>query len=68
MSSIDRNPSFKIIARHEANRSGVNSTQMKNGGNMLAQDSKSVPDSSEFVRVKKMFAVVKDRNGKKKNA
>lgn len=67
MSSVDRNPSFKIIARHEAMRSGVNNTTIKNAGNLLVQD-KIVPDSSDFVRVKKMFAVIKDRNGKKRYA
>jgi hypothetical protein len=65
MSSIDRNPSFKIIARHEAIRAGLSNTRVKNGADLLVQDSKSVPDSSDFIRVKKMFAVVKDRNGKK---
>jgi len=68
MSSVDRNPSFKIIARREAIRSGVNKTTVKNAGNLLVQDNKSVADSSDFVRVKKMFAVIKDRNGKKRYA
>ena len=67
MSSVDRNPSFKTLARREGARSGINSTTVKNAGNLLVQD-KIVPDSSDFVRVKKMFAVIKDRNGKKRYA
>ena len=68
MSSVDRNPSFKTLARREGARSGINSTTVKNAGNLLVQDNKSVADSSDFVRVKKMFAVIKYRNGKKNYA
>jgi hypothetical protein len=49
----------------EARRSGLNTAT--NAGNLLVQD-KTVPDSSEFVRFKKMVAVTKDRKGKKKYA
>jgi hypothetical protein len=66
MSNIDRTPSFKIMSLLEARRSGLSST-IKNAGNLLVQD-KTVPDSSEFVRFKKMVAVTKDRTGKKKYA
>jgi len=65
MSSIERNPSFKRMSLLEARRSGLNA--VKNAGNLLVQD-KTVPDSSEFVRFKKMVAVTRDRNGKKKFA
>ncbi len=65
MSSIERNPSFKTMSLLEARRSGLKT--VKNAGNLLVQD-KIVPDSSEFVRFKKMVAVTKDRNGKKKFA
>ena len=65
MSSIDRNPSFKTLARHEGARAGLKT--VKNAGNMIVQD-KVVPDASEFIRFKKMFAVNKDRNGKKRYA
>jgi hypothetical protein len=65
MSNIERNPSFKTMSLLEARRSGLKT--VKNAGNLLVQD-KTVPDSSEFVRFKKMVAVTKDRNGKKKYA
>jgi hypothetical protein len=65
MSSVERNPSFKRMSLLEARRSGLNN--VKNAGNLLVQD-KTVSDSSEFVRFKKMVAVTRDRNGKKKFA
>jgi voltage-gated potassium channel Kch len=68
MSNVERNPSFKIIARQEGRRSGVKTTTVKNAGDLLVQDNKSVADSSDVVRVKKMFAVIKDRNNKKRYA
>jgi hypothetical protein len=66
MSNIERNPWFKILSLHEARRSGLNT--VRNAGNLLVQD-KIVPDSSEFVRYKKMAAVTKDYRspGGKKN-
>lgn len=66
MSNIERNPSFKMMSLLEARRSGLNT--VKNAGNLLVQD-KIVPDSSEFVRFKKMVAVTKDKKspGGKKN-
>jgi hypothetical protein len=65
MSSIDRNPSFKTLVRHEGARAGLKT--VKNAGNLLVQD-KVVPDASDFVRFKKTVAVIKDRNGKKRYA
>lgn len=66
MSNIERNPSFKMMSLLEARRSGLKT--VKNAGNLLVQD-KIVPDSSEFVRFKKMVAVTKDKRspGGKKN-
>jgi hypothetical protein len=66
MSSIERNPSFKTMSLFEARRSGLKT--VKNAGNLLVQD-KIVPDSSEFIRYRKMVAVTKDYRspGGKKN-
>ena len=65
MSNIERNPSFKTMALFEARRSSLNT--VRSAGNLLVQD-KIVPDSSAFVRFKKMTAVTKDRSGKKRYA
>jgi len=66
MSNIDRNPSFKTMSLFEATRAGLKT--VKNAGNLLVQD-KIVPDSSEFIRYRKMIAVSKDYRspGGKKN-
>jgi hypothetical protein len=58
MSNIERNPSFKVMALHEAARSQLKT--VKTAGSLLVQD-KIVPDSSEFVRFRKMAAVTKDK-------
>lgn len=60
MSNIERNPSFKVMALHEAARSGLRLNTVRNAGTLLVQD-KIVPDSSEFVRFRKMAAVTKDK-------
>jgi hypothetical protein len=46
------------MSLHEATRSHLKT--VKNAGSLLVKD-KSVPDSSEFVRFKKMAAVVRDK-------
>lgn len=63
MSSVERNPSFKTMSLLEARRSGVK--KGTSAGSMLVQD-KTVPDSSEFMRVKKMFAILADKRKAKK--
>lgn len=62
MSIVERNPYFKTLARREGARSGLKT--VKNAGNLLVQE-RIVPDASEFIRFKKMVAVIKDRKNKK---
>lgn len=64
MSSVERNPSFKVMSLLEARRSGIKT--VKNAGGLLVHDNK-VPDSSEFMRVKKMFAILADKRKAKKS-